>query len=80
MYDYQCHLFAGSNTAQKWVVTAFGCRKFGIQIWHYLGCLYCQKQLKMKVLNQNGTCSELDKLQKGTGRTVGPLFASSLEP
>ena len=31
-------------------VTTFGCEKFGGLTGLFLGCLYCQKQLKMKIL------------------------------
>ena len=36
------------------VVTAFGRQKFDAQIRFQLACLYCRKQLKMKIIIKNG--------------------------
>ena len=39
----------GPNTAQKSKIIAIN-KRFGAQIRHFLACLYCQEQLKMKIL------------------------------
>ena len=43
----------GPNTTQKSKIRAinfFWCKRYGAQIRHFLACLYCQEQLKMKIL------------------------------
>ena len=41
---------SGPNTAQKWLVTAFGCEKCDAQVW-LLACLYSQKLLENENFN-----------------------------
>ena len=38
------------NKGKMIAVTAFVCQKFDAQICFLLACMYCQKQLKMKII------------------------------
>ena len=46
---------------------AFRCGKFGALIQLFLACLYCQKQLKTKVLVKNGVILILKSVIKESG-------------
>ena len=65
-------LIQTKNTA----VTTSGCQHFGTRICFLLACLYCQKQLKTKIIIKNGIIFIQKSLfkERCTAKNKAPLL------